>query len=143
MRCSDREGGPCGRDRVVGGALLVGGCQTDREVTRPDPVPVTRSCSPRRSSPRTTCRPPTCSTRTPTPLGPEIVPEHECDDRLNELEPEETATVTFTGTGLGTTLTNTISYFPGKGGAVVDVLQRPPRGLRPGGGGGRGPVVHD
>jgi hypothetical protein len=54
-------------------------------------------------------------------VGPELIPEHECDDWLTELEPEESATVTFTGTGLGTTLTNTISYFPGEGGRVGDL----------------------
>ena len=56
------------------------------------------------------------------PLGPEIVPEHECDDRARRRSSRRRRrSVTFTGAGIGTTLTNTISYFPGQGGPVGDV----------------------
>lgn len=99
---------------LIGLGLVASACRTDREVTRPDPVPV--------SEERLT---EALLTETDVPgafaLGGEappadVVPEHECDDALTELEPDETASVTFTDGGA--TLTNTISWYPGRGEAV-------------------------
>ena len=49
----------------------------------------TRRCSPTRSSPRTTCPPPYVLDEDAEPLGPEIVPEHECDDALKDARARE------------------------------------------------------
>ena len=52
---------------VVGGALLAGGCQTDREITEPEPVAGHRGAAHRRAAHRrTTCRARTSSTRPPS-----------------------------------------------------------------------------
>jgi hypothetical protein len=106
---------------LAGIGLLAGGCQTDREVTRPDPVPVTDELLTSELLTQDDVPPAYTLAEGADPVGPEIVPEHECDDRLQELDPEETATVTFTASSLGTTLTNTLSYFPGQGASVGDV----------------------
>jgi hypothetical protein len=113
---------------VLAGVLLVGSCSTNRDVTRPDPVPVDEELLAGALLTADDVPPPYELAEGAEPLGPEILPEHECDDALADLEPEDTASVTFTGVGLGTTLTNTISSFPGKGGSVgtayVDLLNR-------------------
>jgi hypothetical protein len=103
---------------VLGAMLLTGGCSTNREVTRPDPVPVDQELLTSALLTQDDVPPPYVLAEGAEPLGPEILPEHECDDALADFEPEESASVTFTGTGLGTTLTNTVSYVPGQGGAV-------------------------
>ena len=106
---------------VVVGALLAGGCQTDRKVTRPEAVPVDQELLTDALLTADDVPPPYGLAEGAEPLGPELVTEHACDDRLKELEPEATESVTFTGAGLGTTLTNTISYFPGQGAQAGDV----------------------
>ena len=102
---------------VVGG-LLAAGCRTDREITRPDPEPVTTELL--TESLLTQDDVPSSYELDEGAEAPsaEIMPEHECDDDLAALEPQETASATFTGRGLDTTLSNTISYYPGDGGAV-------------------------
>jgi hypothetical protein len=106
---------------AVGVALVTGGCQTDREVTRPDPEPVTDELLTSELLTQDDVPSPYTLAEDAEPVGPELVPEHECDDRLKELDPEETATATFTAPSLGATLTNTISYYPGQGANVGDV----------------------
>jgi len=106
---------------VLGAVLLTGSCSTNRDVTRPDPVPVDEELLTSALLTADDVPPPYVLAEGAEPLGPEILPEHECDDALADLEPEETASVTFTGAGLDTTLTNTISYFPGQGGSAVNV----------------------
>ena len=103
---------------VVGAVLFTGSCSTNREVTRPDPVPVTDELLSESLLTEEDVPPPYVLDDDAEPLGPELLPEHECDDALSDFEPEDSASVTFTGTGLGTTLTNTISYFPGQGDSV-------------------------
>ena len=56
-----------------------------------------------------------------TPIAAEVVPEHECDDAIADLEPEETASADFTASGH--VLTSTVAWFPG-GGRDVDRLFR-------------------
>jgi hypothetical protein len=106
---------------VVCGGLLAGGCQTDREVTRPEPLPIDEELLTDALLTQDDVPPPYVLDEDGEPLGPELVPEHDCDDALKNLEPEDSASVTFTGSGLGTTLTNTISYFPGGGGSVSEL----------------------
>ena len=101
--------------------VLVAGCQTDREVTRPDPLPVTDELLTDSLLTEDDVPAPYALDEDAEPLGPEIVPEHECDDQLADLDPAATASVTFDGAGIGTTLTNTISHFPGQGSQVTNV----------------------
>jgi hypothetical protein len=106
---------------VVGAGLLASGCDTGREVTEPEPVPITDK--------RLTAAliteddlPDTYSAVAEgTPISTELIPEHECDDALKDLEPEEAASADFTTDT--TLLTNTIAWFPG-GGSSVDSLVR-------------------
>lgn len=106
---------------IVVGVVVAGGCQTDREVTRPEPQPVTEELLTGALLTEEDMPAPYELDEAAEPLGPEIVPEHDCDDELAALAPEESASVTFTGAGIDTTLTNTISYFPGQGGQAASV----------------------
>lgn len=104
---------------VVGGMVVAGGCQTDREVTEPDPVEVTDELLTAQLLTDPDVPSPYVIDEDADTVGPELIPEHSCDDRLKDLDPEHTAQVVFTASG--TTLTNTISHFPGQGGAAHDV----------------------
>lgn len=106
---------------VTGVALLGGACSTNREVTRPEPQPVTEE---RLAAALLTIDdlPDTFTAADEaTPVNAEIVPEHECDDAIANLEPKEVAAADFTGTG--TRLSSTVAWFPGAGEAV-DQLYR-------------------
>ncbi|MFL6205481.1 MAG: hypothetical protein ACJ739_09035 [Acidimicrobiales bacterium] len=103
---------------IVVGAALAGGCQTDREITEPDPVPVTADLLTDALITDDDVPSPFVVSEDADQVGPEIIPEHECDDPLKDLDPEESAQVVLTG-GFAT-LTNTISYFPGQGAAVAN-----------------------
>lgn len=105
----------------VGAILALGACRTDREITRPEPLPVTEELL--AATLLTTDDLPAGFTAAEdgTPIGSEVLPEHECDDRMSELEPEATASTDFTGNGV--TLTNTVAWFPGSGGAVEQLYR--------------------
>jgi hypothetical protein len=106
---------------LVGAALVASGCNTDREVTQPEPLPVTEK---RLTSALLTEEdvPDTFApVAEPTPVNAELIPEHECDDAIANLDPEESASVDFSsGTVL---LSNSVSWFPGGGAAVEDVFR--------------------
>jgi hypothetical protein len=106
---------------VVGAALLAGGCRTDREVTEPEPLPVTE----KRLTAALITEDDVPDTYTAAPEGTaitaEIIPEHECDDAIQDLEPEEVATADFTTPT--TVLTNTIAWFPGRGGDIEQLIR--------------------
>lgn len=106
---------------VVGMSLLAGGCRTDREVTEPEPLPVTEKRL--TAALITEDDLPDTYTKAPegTPITAEIIPEHECDDAIQDLEPEEVATADFTTPT--TLLTNTIAWFPGRGGDVEQLIR--------------------
>jgi hypothetical protein len=100
---------------AVGVGLLAAGCRTDREITRPEPEPVTQELV--TAALLTAADAPGYTAADGgTPIDTEMVSEHECDDAIADLEPEETATADFTGTG--TRLTSTVAWFPGAGGDV-------------------------
>ena len=103
---------------LVGGALLAGACRTDREITRPDPVPVTEERLTEALLTTEDVPGPYEPAAEGTPIDAEIIPEHECDDVISDFDPEESATIDFTGAGLDTVLTNTVAWFPGGGAAV-------------------------
>lgn len=106
----------------VGAALVLGACATDRELTEPDPIPVTAE--------RLTEALVDADDLTPgytvvedksTPMSTELITEHDCDDRLKDLEPKEEVSRTFAGSD--TTFSHTVAYFPGAG-VQVERLMR-------------------
>ena len=101
---------------LVAVAALVAGCKTDREITRPDPVPVTEERLTEALLTDTDVPSPYVLAEEAEPLAAELVPEHECDDALADLEPDETASVTFAGPDA--TFTNPISWYRGRGDSV-------------------------
>jgi hypothetical protein len=106
---------------VVAIGLLAGGCRTDREVTEPEPLPVTEKRL--TAALITEDDLPDTYTAAPegTPVNAEIIAEDECDDAIKDLEPEEVATADFTTPT--TLLTNTIAWFPGNGGNVEQLIR--------------------
>lgn len=105
----------------VAAALALGACRTDREVTRPEPEPVTAENVAAALLTVEDLPAGFTAAAEGTPIDADAVPEHECDDRFGDLEPEETATADFTGAGV--TLTHTVAWFPGAGGAVEQLLR--------------------
>jgi len=106
---------------MVGVALLAGACRTDREVTRPEPVPVTTELVEAALLTADDLPASFTAAAEATTIDTEIIPEHACDDAIADLDPEESASADFTGSG--TRLTSTVAWFPG-GGEAVDNLFR-------------------
>jgi hypothetical protein len=106
---------------VVGMSLVAGGCRTDREVTEPEPLPVTEKRLTAALITEDDLPDPYTAAPEGTQITAEIIPEHECDDAILDLEPEEVATADFTTPT--TLLTNTIAWFPGRGGNVEQLIR--------------------
>ena len=118
----DLKPGRCVAALGLGAALALGACRTDRELTEPDPVPVTEELLV--AAQLTVDDLPagfTAAADAGTPISGEIIPEHECDDSLADLEPEESASTDFAGNGVA--LTDTTAWFPGQGGAVEQLFR--------------------
>lgn len=104
----------------AGALLALGACRTDREITEPEPLPVTAELL--TGSLLTVEDLPAGFTASEgTSIDTEVLTEHECDDRITELEPEEVASTDFTGNGVE--LTHTAAWFPGGGGAVEQLYR--------------------
>jgi hypothetical protein len=106
----------------LGAAMVLGACQTDREVTRPEPEPVTEELV--ADALLTLDDLPegwSVDEAAEVDIATEVLPEHPCDDALTELAPQEAATVSFTGPSGD--LTSTVAYFPGQGGAVEQLVR--------------------
>jgi hypothetical protein len=106
---------------AVGVALFASGCNTGREVTEPEPLPVTE----KRLASALLTEEDVPATFAPaaesTPINAELLPEHECDDAIKELEPKEAASVDFASdTQL---LSNTVAWFPGGGSSVEELFR--------------------
>jgi hypothetical protein len=100
----------------------LGACSTDREVTKPDPEPITQKRL--EGTLLTTDDLPEGFTEVDgpgTPIDTDVIPEHDCDDELKKLEPKDATSVDFTGNGV--TLTSTAAWFPGQGPAVEQVFR--------------------
>ena len=106
---------------VMAVAALGGACSTNREVTRPDPVPVTEE---RLAGALLTAEDLPGGYQaapTSTAVATEVVPEHECDDALGDLDPREQAAADFSN---GTSrLSMSVAWYPG-GGSAVERLHR-------------------
>lgn len=106
---------------IVAVAAVLAGCGTDREITRPDPVPVDEELVTRALLTADDLPGAFTESDDPAPVATDVLPEHDCDDALSELEAEATAAAEFTGGGV--TLNHTVSHFPGNGGAVEQLLR--------------------
>ncbi|MET0728865.1 MAG: hypothetical protein ABWZ76_11265 [Acidimicrobiales bacterium] len=101
-------------------AMAAGGCGTDREVTQPEPDPVTEE-NVAAALLTVADLPDGFTAAAPaSAVNAEVVPEHLCDDGLADLVPEESATTDFAGSGV--TLTHSVAWFPGAGPAVEQLL---------------------
>ncbi len=107
---------------LVALACIAGGCSTDRKITEPDPVEVTSDLLSGALLTEDDVPSPYVASQNAKQVGPEVLPEHDCDDPLKELDPKESEQSVFTANG--TTLANTISYFPGQGAAVVNAYSQ-------------------
>lgn len=106
----------------VGSALVFGACRTDRELTEPEPVPVTEERL--QGTLLTTGDLPegfTASSGPGTPIATEVLTEHECDDALADLDPKLEVSADFTGNGVE--LVHTAAWFPGKGAEVEQIFR--------------------
>lgn len=107
---------------LISAALLVGGCRTDRELTTPDPIPVDEE-----NLAATLLRADdlpagfTQKDGAGTPITAELIPEHECDDAIADLDPKLSFSRDFTGNGV--VLTDTAAWFPGQGAAAEQVFR--------------------
>jgi hypothetical protein len=107
---------------ALSAALALGACRTDRELTEPEPVPVTEELLVAAQLSVDDLPAGFTAVDGPgTPISEEVVPEHDCDDRLAELEPQESASIDFTGNGAF--VTNTVAWFPGQGAAVEQLYR--------------------
>jgi len=106
---------------VVGASLLAAGCNTDREVTEPEPVPITDKRLTAALITEDDLPEGYTAAAEGTPVNTELIPEHECDDAIKDLEPEEAVSADFTSAD--TLLTNTVAWFPGGGGNVDTVIR--------------------
>lgn len=105
----------------VGMALLVSACSTNREVTRPEPVPVTDKLINEAVLTVEDLPEGWVASKEITPIATDVIVDHRCDDKLKELEPKEEAGADF---DLGDVhLSNQVAYFPGNGAAVDSLLR--------------------
>lgn len=107
---------------LLGAALVVGACSTDREITKPAPEPVTAENL--AATLLTTADLPDGFTQKEgagAPISTEIVPEHECDDAIKDMKPELAASRDFSGNGVE--LTDIAAWFPGQGQAAEQVYR--------------------
>lgn len=105
----------------VGMALLIGGCSTNREITRPDPVPVTDKLINEAVLTVEDLPDGWVASEEVTPIATDVIAEHDCDDKLKELEPKEEGGADFDLGGVH--LSNQVAYFPGNGAAVDSLLR--------------------
>ncbi len=102
-------------------ALFLGACRTDREITRPAPVPVTDKLIASGVLTAEDLPDGWVEAAKATPINADVIAGHPCDDKLKELEPKESASADFTLGGLR--LSNSIAYFPGGGPAIERLLR--------------------
>lgn len=107
---------------VLGGALVLSACSTDRKLTEPKPVPVTEKNL--TETLLTAADLPagfTAKDGPGTPLSTEIITEHDCDNALTDLKPKLSVSTDITGNGV--TLTDTAALFPGQGAAAEQIYR--------------------
>lgn len=106
----------------LGGVLVLGACRTDRELTVPEPIPVTETNL--EATLLTTADLPAefaAEDGPGSPINTEIVPEHDCDDALTDLKPKQSVSRDFSAKGVQ--LTDTAAWFPGQGAAAEQLYR--------------------
>ncbi len=106
---------------VAGVAVLASGCSTDREVTKPDPVPITDKRLDAALLTEDDLPDSFTAADQGTPVNAELIPEHECDDAMKDLDPKVVSTADFAYNGV--VLNNTVAWFPGQGGDVEQLIR--------------------
>lgn len=107
---------------LVGAALVLSACNTDRKITKPPPEPVTSQNL--EATLLTTADLPDGFTQKEgagASISTEIVPEHDCDDAMKGLKPKLAASRDFSGNGVE--LTDITAWFPGQGRAAEQVYR--------------------
>lgn len=98
-------------------ALITASCSTDREVTEPEPVPVTAALL--ETNVLTAADLPAgwaaAAGAAPT-IAADLISDHDCDEPVTTLEPDEAAGAALTRSGAE--MTSTVAWFPGQGGAA-------------------------
>ena len=107
MRCSEAKGGRAVATIVVGAALLAGGCHTDREITEPEPVPVTEERLTDALLTEDDVPAPTSLAEDADPIGPSSSPSTSATTGSRTSTPRRPPAPT--SPGRSTTLTNTIA----------------------------------
>lgn len=105
----------------LGAALALTACSTDRELTEPEPEPVTEERLTAALIDEGDLPDGYVAADEATPFATEVVPEHECDDRLAEMEPEESVSRDFSRGDIA--VTHAVAWFPGQGGAVEQLFR--------------------
>ena len=106
----------------TGIALVLASCSTDREITKPEPEPVTTELLTEALITEDDLPEGYSAAGSETTVRTELVPEHACDDALGELDPEESVSTDFTGPA--GELSSTVAWFPGDGGAVEQLIRQ-------------------
>jgi len=105
----------------VGAMLTLGACRTDRELTSPEPVPVTDKLMAGGVVTVEDLPAGWVEAAEATLINTDVIADDPCDDQLKKLDPKESASVDF---DLGAVhLSNSVAYFPG-GGAAIEQLFR-------------------
>jgi hypothetical protein len=116
-----RKAGLKGVMIMAGLALLASGCRTDREVTEPEPLPVTDKRLTAALLTEDDLSASFTAAAKGTAINAEPIPEHRCDDAITELEAKESVSADFTADGM--VLSNAVAWFPGGGGAVDQLFR--------------------
>lgn len=104
----------------LGAMLTLGACRTDRELTSPEPVPVTDKLVAGGVVTAEDLPAGWVPAAEPTPIDTDVIADHPCDDQLKKLDPKESASVDFTSGALR--LSNSVAYFPGGGSAIEQLF---------------------
>lgn len=104
---------------LLGALLVASGCSTDRELTEPEPEPLTQE-SLAAAGLTSADLPDDFAEPTEASIATDVVAEHACDDALLELDPALEHSVAFVGADA--TLTSSVAHFPGQGGALGQLL---------------------
>lgn len=102
---------------AVAVVLIAVGCSTNREVTEPEPVPVTAALL--ETGVLTLADLPAgwaAADGTGPAISADLVADHDCDEPVTTFDPDTAASATFTAPGIEAT--STVAWFPGQGTAA-------------------------
>ena len=106
---------------VVALGTLLAACSTNREVTKPEPLPVTDELLESALLTDSDLPGGAWAPADGEPISAEVVPGHDCDDAVTNLDADASATITFTRDSVE--LTNVTAWFPNEGRAAEQVYR--------------------